>query len=258
MNCLVRARSVSRITEHHAAYGVLPPVIVVSGARHYSITKAADLLGIGRDHVVLVDVDHRFRMDVAHLQNQLLQLKQTHRLPLAVSPSQGPPKKARSIPIHRIHGLRRLRVAAYRCSLGRISAHVFSRPPAISTTYAASSRVTDSHGAIQRFAKPSRRFPKADSITVDPHKLGYIPYPCGVAAYRDDRVRHFLTQEIPYLSDVHREDASMRPPASVGPYILEGSKPGSAVAACWLSHRMIPPRSFEAMAGSCARRCLPP
>jgi glutamate/tyrosine decarboxylase-like PLP-dependent enzyme len=86
-------------------------------------------------------------------------------------------------------------------------------------------------------------FPQADSITVDPHKLGYVPYPCGVAAYKNDLVRQFLTEEIPYISDVHFEDVDARrhrAPVSVGPYILEGSKPGSAVAACWLSHRMIP------------------
>jgi hypothetical protein len=39
------------------------------------------------------------------------------------------------------------------------------------------------------------------------------------------------------------EDVDSRhhhPPSTVGPYILEGSKPGAA-AACWLTHRMIPP-----------------
>ena len=84
----------------------------------------------------------------------------------------------------------------------------------------------------------------AESIAVDPHKLGYSPYPCGVAAYRNDLIRQFLTSEIPYLSTAHFEDVDSRThraPDSVGPYILEGSKPGAAVAACWLSHRMIPP-----------------
>jgi glutamate/tyrosine decarboxylase-like PLP-dependent enzyme len=87
-------------------------------------------------------------------------------------------------------------------------------------------------------------FPHADSITVDPHKLGYIPYPCGVAAFRNDLVRQFLTEEAPYISDAGPEDVQSRhhrPPTSVGPFIVEGSKPGAAVAACWLSHRMIPP-----------------
>src|SRR5262249_32628516 len=84
-------------------------------------------------------------------------------------------------------------------------------------------------------------FPLAESITVDPHKLGFLPYPCGVAAYRNDLVRQFVTVEIPYLSTAQFEDADVRvhrAPESVGPYILEGSKPGAAAAACRVSRRM--------------------
>ena len=225
---------------HHgtcAAYGLLPPVIVVSGARHYSITKAADLLGIGRDHVVLVDVDHRFRMDMVDLEAKLRQLKQ---VPLAVVAIAGTTEEGAVDPVHRIHELRGSAWLHIDAAWGGYLRSLFTPACDIDDVRRFVSRDGLAWGdpdVCEAFAA----FPKADSITVDPHKLGYIPYPCGVAAYRDDRVRHFLTQEIPYLSDVHHEDASMRPPASVGPYILEGSKPGSAVAACWLSHRMIPP-----------------
>lgn len=39
-----------------------------------------------------------------------------------------------------------------------------------------------------------------DSITVDPHKAGYIPYPAGALAYRDGRLRSLVTWTSPYLS----------------------------------------------------------
>lgn len=39
-----------------------------------------------------------------------------------------------------------------------------------------------------------------DSVTVDPHKAGYIPYPAGALAYRDGRSRHLVTWTSPYLS----------------------------------------------------------
>jgi tyrosine decarboxylase len=84
---------------------------------------------------------------------------------------------------------------------------------------------------------------KADSITVDPHKMGYVPYPCGVVVFRNDRVRQFLAETAPYLASTIQPDESMldhTPPTSIGPYILEGSKPGAAVAGVWLSHRMMP------------------
>jgi glutamate/tyrosine decarboxylase-like PLP-dependent enzyme len=39
-----------------------------------------------------------------------------------------------------------------------------------------------------------------DSITVDPHKAGYIPYPAGALAYRDGRIKSLVTWTSPYLS----------------------------------------------------------
>ena len=51
-------------------------------------------------------------------------------------------------------------------------------------------------------------FPRAESITVDPHKMGYVPYPCGVIAFRNDRVRHFLTQEAPYITVTTQESVT--------------------------------------------------
>ena len=208
---------------HHgtcAAYGLLPPVIVVSGAQRGRVSKAADLLGIGRDHVVLVDVDHRFRMDMVDLEAKLRQLKQ---VPLAVVAIAGTTEEGAVDPVHRIHELRGSAWLHIDAAWGGYLRSLFTPACDIDDVRRFVSRDGLAWGdpdVCEAFAA----FPKADSITVDPHKLGYIPYPCGVAAYRDDRVRHFLTEEIPYLSDVHHEDASMRPPASVGPYILEGSK----------------------------------
>jgi hypothetical protein len=70
--------------------------------------------------------------------------------------------------------------------------------------------------------------------------MGYVPYPCGVVAFKSDRIRRFVAEEAPYLASALRESREEAPPRSVGPFILEGSKPGAAVAGCWLSHRMIP------------------
>jgi len=40
----------------------------------------------------------------------------------------------------------------------------------------------------------------ADSITIDPHKSGYIPYPAGGLCYRDGRMRYLLTWTTPYIT----------------------------------------------------------
>jgi glutamate/tyrosine decarboxylase-like PLP-dependent enzyme len=85
--------------------------------------------------------------------------------------------------------------------------------------------------------------PDADSITVDPHKLGYVPYPAGIIAFRNGLVTELIQQRAQYISDEQGGLKSLTDlPAidTVGPYILEGSKPGAAALACWLAHRSIP------------------
>lgn len=54
----------------------------------------------------------------------------------------------------------------------------------------------------------------ADSISVDPHKAGYIPYPAGSLVYRDGRMRHLVTWSSPYLSQGSAEN--------IGVYGVEG------------------------------------
>lgn len=55
---------------------------------------------------------------------------------------------------------------------------------------------------------------EADSITVDPHKAGYIPYPAGSLVYRDGRMRFLVTWTSPYLSQGSSEN--------IGVYGVEG------------------------------------
>lgn len=58
----------------------------------------------------------------------------------------------------------------------------------------------------------------ADSITVDPHKAGYIPYPAGGLCYRDGRMRYLVTWTSPYITP-SGSDPSIY---SIGIYGVEG------------------------------------
>lgn len=55
---------------------------------------------------------------------------------------------------------------------------------------------------------------RADSITVDPHKAGYVPYPAGSLVYKDGRMRHLVTWSSPFLSQGSSEN--------IGVYGVEG------------------------------------
>jgi glutamate/tyrosine decarboxylase-like PLP-dependent enzyme len=84
------------------------------------------------------------------------------------------------------------------------------------------------------------RLGECDSITVDPHKLGFIPYPAGAICFKSNLVKPIARQDAPYLEDAPSDVETERKSQSIGLYILEGSKPGAAAAAVWLSHRLIP------------------
>ncbi|CAG8798664.1 13954_t:CDS:2, partial [Dentiscutata erythropus] len=69
-----------------------------------------------------------------------------------------------------------------------------------------------------------------DSITIDPHKSGYCPYPAGGLCYKDNRMRYLITRTSPI---VFRNDES------IGVYGIEGSNPGAAPVGVYLSHKVI-------------------
>ena len=100
--------------------------------------------------------------------------------------------------------------------------------------------------------------PQADSVVVDPHKMGYIGYPCGVVAFRNDRVRHFLMQDAPYITEAKHSALLHQPPRhsddletptgdqrvpidAFAPFTLEGSRPGASAVSLWLSTNVTPP-----------------
>jgi glutamate/tyrosine decarboxylase-like PLP-dependent enzyme len=76
---------------------------------------------------------------------------------------------------------------------------------------------------------------RTDSVTIDPHKLGFVPYPAGAVCFRDRRVRALSTSDAPYVFHAHQGEHE-----SIGRYILEGSRPGAAAAAVWMAHRACP------------------
>ncbi len=74
---------------------------------------------------------------------------------------------------------------------------------------------------------------QADSITIDPHKSAYIPYPAGGLCYRDGRLRYLVTWTSPVIS---RGETTA---TSIGVFGIEGSKPGASVMATWFSNQCI-------------------
>jgi glutamate/tyrosine decarboxylase-like PLP-dependent enzyme len=67
----------------------------------------------------------------------------------------------------------------------------------------------------QRTARQLVSMGLADSITIDPHKSGYVPYPAGGLCYRDGRMRFLVTWTTPYTKNGFNTE-------SIGIYGVEG------------------------------------
>ena len=74
--------------------------------------------------------------------------------------------------------------------------------------------------------------PGVDSVTLDPHKSGYVQYPAGALAYRNIDFRTFVTVSAPVVFHGGTDP-------TVGIYGIEGSKPGAAPTAVLLANRVI-------------------
>ncbi|KAI1774360.1 pyridoxal phosphate-dependent transferase [Hypoxylon cercidicola] len=89
----------------------------------------------------------------------------------------------------------------------------------------------------------------ADSITIDPHKSGYINYPAGGLCYRDERMRYLITWTSPIV--LHQGEET----ESIGIYGVEGSKPGASAVATWLTHETLGSQGYERLLGEAIFTC---
>ncbi|MHA4180846.1 tyrosine decarboxylase, partial [Bacillus cereus] len=66
---------------------------------------------------------------------------------------------------------------------------------------------------------------QAETITIDPHKMGYIPYSAGGIVVKDIRMRDVISYFATYVFEKGTDI-----PALLGAYMLEGSKAGATAA----------------------------
>jgi glutamate/tyrosine decarboxylase-like PLP-dependent enzyme len=217
-----------------------PLHVFVPGSKHYSFPKAVALLGLGADSLQNVPVDLDARLDVAELRNRLDQCLAAQQPVIAVVAVIGTTEESAVDPLADILALRA--EFAQRGLVFHVHADAafggyhrsllnepFSLPEAVAFQAPPLAAPLSAHTERQLQALGG-----ADSITVDPHKSGFIPYPAGALCYRNSAMRDLVTFSAPV---VFHGDAE----PTVGIYGIEGSKPGAAAAAVYLSHRVIRP-----------------
>lgn len=221
--------------------------VLVPQSKHYSWTKALDIFGIGQKNLIPVPVREDYRMDISALERIINDLV-AERLPiLAVVGVLGTTEEGAVDEIHEIARLRD-RLAAKGVSFyfhidaayGGYARSLFLDR---SNRFMDLTELVKHHEEKQNekgwlnhdVYKAFQAMPEADSITVDPHKLGYVPYAAGAIVARDRRIIDLISYFAAYVFE-ERDDK----PMLLGSYIMEGSKSGAAVASVWMAHKVVP------------------
>jgi glutamate/tyrosine decarboxylase-like PLP-dependent enzyme len=240
--------------------GAKTPVVFAPATRHYSWPKAMTLLGLGQNSLKSIPVDLQARMDVGELKKKLDQCLDEKQPVIAVVAVIGSTEESAVDPLRAIIDWRQ----AYRKKGLDFAIHcdaawggyfnTIRRPPAVPPKPKPIPPKPLAPQAqrlyfLARFEQLLAKIPSlpmsnyvneqyaamadADSITVDPHKAGYVPYPAGSICYRNSAMRDLISLKAPVVFH-----SALEP--TVGIYGVEGSKPGAAAVATWLAHKVIP------------------
>ncbi|KAL9616077.1 MAG: hypothetical protein Q9160_009012 [Pyrenula sp. 1 TL-2023] len=218
----------------------------IANTRHYSWPKAGAVTGIGSDHIIGVKVDHGARVDVDALRANLQESLNQKTPVYAVTAIIGSTEEGAVDPLRDILELRREYQA-------KGLSFVIHADAAWGSYFR--SMIPQDYKPGDEIKLPSERgtgdgfvpdsplrintqedlfmLREADSITIDPHKAGYVPYPAGGLCYRDGRMRYQVTWTSPYIS------RGEKTATSIGIFGIEGSKPGASVMSTWFSNACI-------------------
>lgn len=180
-------------------YGYERLVILVSERGHYSLGKAADVLGLGRDDIVTVPTDENNKIRVDLLPSIIAKLKEENAGILAIVGVAGTTETGNVDPLDKIADV----AAKY-----QIHFHV-------DAAWGGATLMSENQRKILKGIE------RADSITIDAHKQMYVPMGAGMVLFKD-----------PHSTDViehHAEYILRKGSKDLGTHTLEGSRPGTSM-----------------------------
>jgi aromatic-L-amino-acid decarboxylase len=155
-----------------------------SNETHFSVAKAAALLGIGRENMRLVAIDERFKVRVNDLVAKITADLKAGYVPLCVVANAG------TVNTGAVDPLAEIREVADRFQLWM--------------------HVDGSYGALAILAESARKLfagiERADSVALDPHKWLYLPVDVGCVIYREPQIaRAAFAHEAQYTRIISEE-----------------------------------------------------
>jgi glutamate/tyrosine decarboxylase-like PLP-dependent enzyme len=142
-----------------------PMTMYASEQVHFSIVKAADVLGLGREHVRLLKTDEGLRLDVRALRKRLAADVQNGFRPFCVVATAG------TVSTGAVDPLKEIALIAKEHDLWL--------------------HVDGAYGALAAMDETKRHLfegiERADSVSLDPHKWLYAPVDAGCLLFRDEK-----------------------------------------------------------------------
>ena len=229
----------------HVLMGLEPPVVLCPATAHYSWDKGAALLGLGMSSLRHVTVDVDARMSIPALRKVLDEAIHNQTPVIQVVVVAGSTGESAVDPVAEMAALR----SEFATKGMSFALHVDAAWGGYFTSMLRFPKGQDGFTPADPLSayvtKQLDAVCEADSITIDPHKSGYMPYPAGALCYRDKRMTRLVAHEAPVV--FHSETPS------AGVYGIEGSKPGAAASGVALAHATVPldQSGFGELLGRC-------
>lgn len=235
--------------------GIIPGQLgkwIVPQSKHYSWVKACDIMGIGLKNVIPVQVDNHFRMDIDKLEETIRELAAQKIPVMGVVGVIGTTEEGAVDRFDKIIELRNklekeIGVSFYvhaDCAYGGYARSIFLDENHDFMPYNSLKVKLHKEDIINQdeldwpckeVYNGFKALSEANSITIDPHKMGYVPYAAGGITIKDKRMLDSISFFAAYVFE-----KGSNAPALLGSYIMEGSKAGATAAAVWTAHRIIP------------------
>ncbi|WP_372965210.1 pyridoxal-dependent aspartate 1-decarboxylase PanP [Marinobacter sp.] len=180
-------------------YGYEGTAIVVSKRGHYSLRKAADVLGLGRDALVSVETDDNNRIQTDALRDKCLELQKQKIKVMAICGVAGTTETGSVDPLEAMADIAREFGAHFHVDAAWGGPTLFSR------TY---------RGLL-------RGIEQADSVTFDAHKQLYVPMGVGLVVFKEPGLASAVEHHAQYIIRKGSRD--------LGSTTLEGSRPGMSM-----------------------------
>jgi len=180
-------------------YGYLDAVVVGSALMHYSMDKAADLLGVGVKGLVKIRVDSNYQVDLEKMENYLIHAQENRILVLAIVGICGATETGAIDPLWQMAEL---------ASKYKVHFHV-------DAAWGGPCIFSESHKS------KARGMELADTITLDGHKQLWLPMGCGLVFMKDPALSGAIRKTANYII---RKDSY-----DLGKFTIEGSRGAQAI-----------------------------